>query len=109
MTIHPIASAQTGTKQAINGTDVIQLNTELPSLADVLKSNPTWLDEAVDTAEASRITGLAVATLSTLRSRGGGPSFIKVGQRAVRYQRRQLLQFLAERRRSSTSCDGTTI
>ncbi|GAA0528019.1 hypothetical protein GCM10008941_04210 [Rhizomicrobium palustre] len=68
-----------------------------------------WLDEAVDTAEASRITGLAVAPLSTLRSRGGGPNFIKVGQRAVRYQRRQLLQFLAERRRCNTSCNGTAI
>lgn len=76
---------------------------ELPGLDEVLKSCPGWLDEAVDTVEASRIIGCAVATLNTWRSRGGGPLFIKVGGRAVRYQRRQLFQFLAEHRRRNTS------
>ena len=80
---------------------------ELPSLHQLLEVNPGWLYEAVDTAEASRITGLAIATLNTQRSRGGGPNFIKVGERAVRYQRRHLLQFLAERRRCNTFDSGT--
>lgn len=57
----------------------------------------------VEAGEASRIIGLAVATLNTMRSRGGGSGFIKVGKRAVRYQRRELLKFLAERRRCNTS------
>jgi len=79
-------------------------NVEFPSLEEFLKSSsPGWLDEAVDTAEASRIVGCAIATLNTWRSRGGGPTFIKVGERAVRYQRRQLFQFLTERRRCNTS------
>jgi hypothetical protein len=37
--------------------------------------------EVVDTAGASRIVGLSPATLSTLRSRGGGPPFCKVRRR----------------------------
>lgn len=45
--------------------------------------------EAVDTEGAARITGLAVATLATLRSRGGGPPFIKYA-RAVRYRAEDL-------------------
>lgn len=97
------------TEQAINAVNLAPSASGLPDLAELLKDNPTWLLEAVDTAEASRITGLAVATLNTLRSRGGGPSFIKVGQRAVRYQRRHLLEFLAERRRCNTSNTSTKI
>jgi hypothetical protein len=60
------------------------------------------LDEAVDTAEASRITGTPVTTLETLRSRGGGPEFIKRG-RTVRYLRRDLLAWLQAHRIASTS------
>lgn len=53
----------------------------------MMSNNPD--DEAVDTHAAARITGLAVATLTTLRSRGGGPPFIKYG-RAVRYRAEDL-------------------
>jgi hypothetical protein len=102
MASYPVASTRTNAEGA-TAVNLAPWNTGLPGLAEILKGNPAWLDEAVDTAEASRITGLAVATLNTLRSRGGGPIFIKVGQRAVRYQRRQLLQFLSERCRCNTS------
>jgi hypothetical protein len=34
---------------------------DLPALREILKDHPGWLDEAVDTAEASRITGFAAA------------------------------------------------
>ncbi len=45
-----------------------------PSFADSRQENPGWLDEAVLTAEASRITHEPVATLETKRVRGGGPN-----------------------------------
>ena len=45
----------------------------LPAFADILQAHPGWLDEAVPTAEASRITGEPVPTLETKRVRGGGP------------------------------------
>jgi hypothetical protein len=77
----------------------------LPSFADILQDNPGWLDEAVTTAEASRITGFPVCTLHTWRSRGGGPPFLKVGS-AVRYQRRALFEWMAARQRANTADGG---
>lgn len=56
---------------------------------------PGWLDEAVDTDEAARITGVPIETLTTMRSRGGGPHFIRPkGTRIVRYFRRHLFAWL---------------
>lgn len=67
----------------------------LPHLRDVLIRNPGWLDEAVDTDEASRITGVPSESLVTMRSRGGGPVHIRPkGTRLVRYFRRHLYQWL---------------
>ena len=77
----------------------------LPSFADILQDHPGWLDEAVPTAEASRITGEPVPTLETKRVRGGGPVFLKLGK-SVRYTRRACFEYLAARRRTSTSDSG---
>ncbi len=79
--------------------------TPLPELAEILKENPAWLDEAIDTAEASRIAGPAIATLETMRVRGGGPDYFKIGS-AVRYTRRTCFKWRAERRRRNTSDPG---
>jgi predicted DNA-binding transcriptional regulator AlpA len=81
-------------------------NIALPRLAEVLSDSPGWLDEAIDTAEAGRIIGFTPRTLDTWRSRGGGPPFLKLGRRAVRYQRRALFEWLAERQRCDTSDEG---
>jgi hypothetical protein len=78
----------------------------LPALDDLLRDNPTWLDEAVTTAEASRILGVPACTLATWRSRGGGPPFLKLGGRAVRYQRRGLFEWLISRQRINTADRG---
>ena len=77
----------------------------LPSFADILQANPGWLDEAVLTVEASRITCEPVPTLETKRVRGGGPVFLKLGN-SVRYTRRACFEYLAARQRSSTSDPG---
>ena len=76
--------------------------TPLPSLTDILRDSPGWLDEAVNEAEASRITNTPQATLQTKRVRGGGPPFTKIGKR-VSYIRRDLFGWLAAGRRTSTS------
>lgn len=78
----------------------------LPALAKILECNPGWLDEAVTTTEAGRIVGFPPSTLSTWRSRGGGPPFLKIGA-AVRYQRRALFEWLAARQRTNTADSGT--
>ncbi len=77
----------------------------LPAFTDILQANPGWLDEAVPTAEASRITGEPVKTLETKRTRGGGPVFLKLGK-SVKYTRRACFEYLASRRRLSTSDTG---
>ena len=77
----------------------------LPSFADILQTNPGWLDEAVPTIGASGITGEPVATLETKRVRGGGPVFLKLGK-SVRYTRRACFEYLAARRHTSTSDPG---
>ena len=56
----------------------------------------------INTKEAAAILGLAVATLEKLRIYGGGPTFHKLN-RAVRYDRDDLLSWAAERRVASTS------
>jgi predicted DNA-binding transcriptional regulator AlpA len=79
---------------------------EIPSINDILKHSPGWLEEAVNTSEASRLVGFPVCTLHTWRSRGDGPPFLKIGARSVRYQRRALLQWMAERQRRNTADKG---
>lgn len=72
-----------------------ELNHTLPDIEDILRENPAWLDEAIDTPSVSRLTGVPVCTLATWRCRGGGPPFLKLGS-AVRYRRRTVLRWLAE-------------
>lgn len=68
---------------------------------------PSLLGEegALSTPAAAEYLGLSPATLETMRSRGGGPPFVKLGRRVV-YQREDLDAWLAERRRTSTSDPG---
>lgn len=78
----------------------------LPPLAEILTRNPGWLEEAISTRAASRLTGVSVCTLETWRSRGGGPKFIKIGAKMIRYQRRSLLEWMARQERRNTSDAG---
>ncbi len=62
--------------------------------------------EVVDAQGASPIVGLTVATLATLRCRGGGPPFLRLG-RAVRYRVDLLRQWRDERLVMSTADTST--
>lgn len=64
---------------------------------------PTNPDALLFTAEAAFLLGLSVRTLEALRLRGGGPPFISVTPKAVRYSRCDLDEWIAIRRRVSTS------
>ena len=68
-----------------------------PSLTDAL-SEPG----ALSTPLAADYVGLSPATLETMRIRGGGPLFVKLGRRVV-YRRKHLDAWLDERKRTSTS------
>lgn len=66
---------------------------------------PEHLSDVFDTKGAGRHLGLSPATLTTMRTRGGGPPFVKLGRRVV-YRRSDLDTWLAKRVRKSTSDPG---
>ena len=54
-------------------------------------------------SEAATLLALSPRTLETLRVRGNGPSFVRIGARAVRYRRAAVLDWAASRERPNTS------
>jgi hypothetical protein len=70
-----------------------------------LPAPPLFEPGAYSTPLAADYVGLSPATLETLRIRGGGPAFSKLGRRVV-YSREDLDAWLAARRRQSTSDPG---
>ena len=75
--------------------------------AEVLKANPGYLDEGLDTKAASKFLGnVPEATLNTLRCRGGGPRFSKPLPNKVTYTRRWLIEWRQAGERWSTSDPG---
>lgn len=66
-------------------------------------STETKQPESVNTADAALIVGLSPATLTTRRSRGGGPPYHKLGKRVV-YRVADLRAWMDERSATSTAC-----
>jgi predicted DNA-binding transcriptional regulator AlpA len=62
----------------------------------------------LDPPAVADLLGVKRATLATWRWRGDGPPFVRVGSR-VRYSPADLDDWLAARRRCSTSDDGSTV
>jgi predicted DNA-binding transcriptional regulator AlpA len=61
------------------------------------------------TPAAAEYIGYKPSTLEKMRVYGGGPRFVKLGERAVGYDIEDLDSFIEERRRVSTSDPGGTI
>lgn len=61
------------------------------------------LDCLVDENEAADMLCYSVRALQNWRCRGGGPRFVKVSARSVRYRRRDLLAWIENRTVSHTS------
>ena len=59
--------------------------------------------ELVDEREAASILCYSVRALQNWRHRGGGPRFVKVSSRSIRYRRADLEKWIADRTVSSTS------
>ena len=57
------------------------------------------------TEQVAKILGLSARTLETLRLRGGGPEYIKLG-RSVRYEHGDIENWIEARRTASTSEDN---
>lgn len=56
-------------------------------------------------SEAAKVLGVSSRTLSNWRCRGGGPDYVKMGSKAVRYRLDDLNEFVDERTQNNTSED----
>lgn len=66
-------------------------------------SEREYLDQLLNENEAARMLGFTVRALQNWRVRGGGPQFVKISKRSVRYQRRDLLAWVNKHMKSNTS------
>jgi excisionase family DNA binding protein len=62
-----------------------------------------YLDQLLSETEAARFLGFSVRTLQGWRVKGGGPRFVKIGGRSVRYRRRDLNAWADANMRLNTS------
>jgi len=60
-------------------------------------------DTLIDERQAAEILCYSRRALQNWRSRGGGPKFIKVSTRSVRYTRRDLQEWVVARRVANTT------
>lgn len=65
--------------------------------------DPDYLDKLIDERQAAEYLCYSVRALQNWRIRGGGPQFVKVSSRSVRYTRRDLQAWIAGRKVSNTS------
>ncbi len=70
---------------------------------DTNESKPDCL---LTTTDAAAFLALSPRALESWRLRGCGPSFVRLGERAVRYRRQDLQEFVAAGVRRSTSDTG---
>lgn len=68
-----------------------------------IPSNP---DVLLFTAEAAYLLSIKERTLEALRLRGGGPPFVRVTSKSVRYRRQDIDAWILARERRSTSDPG---
>lgn len=65
--------------------------------------DPDHLDRLINETEAASFVGYTIRALQNWRVRGGGPRFVKISARSVRYRRRDLLEWIEARLQTSTS------
>lgn len=66
-------------------------------------NHPAYFDRLVNETEAAEFLGYTIRALQNWRMRGGGPKFVKVSSRSVRYRFRDLLEWSESKLVSSTS------
>ncbi|MCP3963421.1 MAG: helix-turn-helix domain-containing protein [bacterium] len=86
------------------------LSAGLPQrLATVLERlSPAIIDPLLTTEETAAYVGATPRTLEAWRVRGGGPPFVKVSRRMVRYRLSDLAAWVEERLQTSTSSSSTS-
>ncbi len=72
-------------------------------ITDNLARDPDYLDRMINENEAATFIGYTIRALQGWRVKGGGPRFIRVSARSIRYRRRDLITWAEERLKASTS------
>ncbi len=72
-------------------------------ISDNLARDPDYLDRLINENEAANFTGYTIRALQGWRVKGGGPNFIKVSARSIRYRRRDLIQWAESKLAANTS------
>lgn len=76
------------------------LESDYPQKPETLSQDP----EALFTeTQASILSGLSIRWYQKMRQQGGGPKFVKISSRCVRYRRKDLIAYFEERLATSTS------
>ena len=68
-----------------------------------LLQDPDYLSRMINEHEAAIYIGHSVRALQNWRVRGGGPIYVKVSARSIRYRRRDLVAWVESRLVSNTS------
>lgn len=72
-------------------------------VANAALSEREYLDQLLNEQEASRMLGFTIRALQNWRVRGGGPQYVKISKRSVRYRRRDLLAWVNKHLKANTS------
>ena len=73
------------------------------SETDPADYDPDYLDRLINENDAAIFLGYTVRALQNWRVRGGGPRFVKVSGRSIRYRRRDMIAWAEARLVTSTS------
>ncbi len=73
---------------------------------DSVEADLAYWNALIDETAAGDFLGLTPRTMQAMRQRGGGPPYIVVSARCLRYTRRCLKTWADERVRTSTSDPG---
>lgn len=72
-------------------------------ISENLSRDPDYLDRLINENEAATFIGYTIRALQGWRVKGGGPRFIRVSSRSIRYRRRDLIEWAEERLKRTTS------
>ena len=68
-----------------------------------IRRNPDYLDQLITEHEAAGFLNYSTRALQNWRVRGGGPRYIKVSKKSIRYRRRELIDWAQSKLRTSSS------
>jgi len=78
----------------------------MSAAAELKGADRAYFDQLLDEKTAAAFLSYTTRALQNWRLRGGGPIFVKVSTRSVRYRRRELIAWAEARLRHSTSADA---